>query len=40
MPHKTKAVGRKISKIRKEGTSQRKAVGKAFGILKAKHKKR
>ena len=40
MPHKTKAVGRKIQKIRKEGARQRQAVGKAFGMLKAKHKKR
>lgn len=40
MPHKTKAVSRKIRKLRKEGFSQRVAVGRAFGILRSKHKKR
>ena len=40
MPHKNKkAVSRKIKKLRKEGFSQDEAVGRAFGILKAKHKK-
>lgn len=39
MPHRTKAVGKKISKLRKEGFTQRVAVGRAFGILKGKHKK-
>lgn len=38
MPHKTKALGRKIKKIRREGIRQKQAVGKAFGILKKKHK--
>ena len=41
MPHKNpKAVSRKISKIRREGTPQRAAVGKAFGILKSRHKRK
>lgn len=42
--HKTKALGKKIRKIHKEGirgkkVSHKQAVGAAFGILKSKHKK-
>lgn len=41
MPHKNpKAVSRKIRKIIKEGKTQKQAVGKAFGILRGKHKKK
>lgn len=35
--HKKK-LSRKIGKLRKEGFPQKVAVGRAFGILKAKHK--
>ena len=41
MSHRNpKAVSAKISKVRKEGTSQKAAVGKAFGILRGRHKKK
>lgn len=43
MPHKnSKAVSRKIRKVKRDSPklTQRQVVGKVFGILKAKHKKR
>ncbi len=41
MAHRNpKAISMKIRKLRREGFSQRVAVGRAFGILRGQHKKR